>query len=82
MIYKINTHILREIMRKNFVTFSENLNLGKFLLRGHTFITLAHQGTWLVIKSEQNANLENRSYLVNKVTRVLSWSKIDKNVLT
>ena len=56
---------------------------GEFLqLGGHTLITLAHKGTWLVRKSEQNANLVNRPYLVNMLTRVLSWSKIDKNVLT
>ena len=33
----------------------------------------------MVSKSEQNANLKvNRPYLVNILTRVLSWSKIDK----
>ena len=36
----------------------------------------------MVSKSEQKANLVNRPYLVNMLTRVLSWSKIDKNVLT
>ena len=51
-------------------------------IRGHTLITLAHKGTWLVSKSEQNDNLVNRPYLVNMLTRVLSWSKIDKNMLT
>ena len=49
---------------------------------GHTLITLALEGTQLVSKSEQNANLVNKPYLVNMLTRVLSWSKKDKNVLT
>ena len=44
-------------------------------VRGHTLITLAHKGTELVRKFEQNANLVNRLYLLNMLTRVLSWSK-------
>ena len=35
----------------------------------------------MVSKSEQNANLVNRLYLVNMITRVLSWSIIYKNML-
>ena len=38
--------------------------------------------TQLVKKSDQNANLVNRFYLVNMLTRVLGWSNLDKNVLT
>ena len=45
--------------------------------RGHTLITLAHKDTRLVSKSEQNANLVNKLYLVDMLTKVLSWSKID-----
>ena len=48
-------------------------------IRGHTLITLAHKGTLLVLISEQNPNLVNRSYLVNMLTRI--WSKLDKNLL-
>ena len=42
--------------------------------RGHTLITLAHKDTRLVSKSEQNANLINRLYLVNMLTRVVRSS--------
>ena len=48
-----------------------------YQVRGHTLITLADKGTQLVSKSEENANLVNIPYLVNMLTRVLSWSKID-----
>ena len=46
-------------------------------LRGHTLITLAHKDTYLALvsKSEQNANLVNRPYLVNMLTRVLTLVK-------
>ena len=47
-------------------------------LSQHTLIMLAHRGTLLVRKSEENANLVNRLYLVNMLKMVLSWSKIDK----
>ena len=33
----------------------------------------------MVSKIGQNANLVNRAYLVNMLTRLLSWSKIVKN---
>ena len=31
---------------------------------------------------QQNANLVKRAYLLNMLTRVLSWSKIGKKMLT
>ena len=52
----------------------------KICVGGHTLITLAHKGTYLVRKSEQNANLVNTLFS-KKGQRVLSWSKIDKIVL-
>ena len=33
-------------------------------------------------KIDRNANLVNKAYLVNMLTRLRSWSKIAKNVLT
>ena len=40
------------------------------------------QGCLVVQQKRQNANLINRAYLVNMLTRLLSWSKIVKNMLT
>ena len=37
-------------------------------IRGHTLITLAHRGTQLVSKSEQNSNLVIRPFLVYILT--------------
>jgi hypothetical protein len=59
-----------------------NVILKDQLIRGHTLNTLAYRGTYLVRKIGQNANLVNRAYLVNMLTRLLSWSKLVKNVLT
>ena len=53
----------------------------KTCLGGHTFIMLACRGTQLVRKIGQNANLVNRSHLVNMLTRLVIWSKTVKNVL-
>ena len=48
------------------------MKIKSFQIRAHTLITLAHTGTYLV-----------RKMLIHVVKiRVLSWSKIGKNVLT
>ena len=50
-------------------------------IRGRSQITLAHWVSYLV--SQSNANLVNRPYLVVKMlTRLVSWSKNCKIVLT
>ena len=53
-----------------------------FSIRGHTLVTVAHKGNQLVSKSEQNANLVNRPYLVNMPTIAMVSTYWVKNVLT
>ena len=48
----------------------------------HTLITLAHKGTYLVCKMLTTLLKELSGTVVKMLTKVLSWSKIDKNVLT
>ena len=51
----------------------------EIMVRGHTLITLAHKGTYLVCEM-LTAVLSGT--VVKMLTRVFSWSNIDKNVLT
>ena len=64
------------------VQFADKYYLLMDKIRGHTLITLACRGTYLVSKIGQNANIVNKAYLVNMLARLLTWSKIVKNVLT
>ena len=43
----------------------------KCMLGGHTLITLACSGTYLVSKMDQNSNIVNRAYLVNTQTVII-----------
>ena len=52
------------------------------MLRGHTLITLAHKGTYLVCKMLTTVLKELSGTVIKMLTMVLSWSDIDKNVLT
>ena len=56
--------------------------LPSIIVWGHTLITLAHKGTYLVCKMLTTVQKELSGTVVKMLTRVLSWSKIDKNVLT
>ena len=47
--------------------------------KGPSIIYVSMKG-YLV--GQQNANLVDRAYELNMLTRELSWSKIDKNMLT